>query len=100
MKVDDGQYFSLSSEDKKFIRSLPDLGEAKASVDRHKARQAAAASRLAIEATKMAAKYDEMLAEIEEAALDLADLQGKPVDPRDTIAEVRSDGEENERPHL
>ena len=34
----------------------------------------------------MAARYDEMLAEIEEAALDLEALQGKPVDPRDTLA--------------
>jgi len=100
MKVDASQYFSLSSEDKKFIRSLPDLGEAKATVDRHKARQATAASRLALEATRMAARYDEMLAEIEEAALDLEALQGKPVDPRDTLAEARADGEENERPTL
>ena len=42
--------------------------------------------RLALEATRMAARYDEMLAEIEEAALDLEALQGKPVDPRDTLA--------------
>ena len=41
---------------------------------------------MALEATRMAARYDEMLAEIEEAALDLEALQGKPVDPRDTLA--------------
>jgi len=68
IKVDENQFFSLSAEDKKFIRSLPDLTVAMTSLQRHEERQACAAKRMAREAVKLRGSLVQLEADLEETA--------------------------------
>jgi len=68
IKVDENQSFSLSAEDKKFFRSLPNLTAVMTSLQQHEERQACAAKRMAREAVKLKGSLVKLEADLEETA--------------------------------
>jgi len=92
-KVDDSRFYSLTADEKKYFRSLPDLKKLRSTVVEHQKRQAVADAELLIQAKRLKAKLDDVDMELVEAAHDLMQ-QAEPgravgvdaqLDPRDLL---------------
>jgi len=69
--IDDSQFDSLTADEKKYIKSLPDLKQLRSMVVQHQKRQAVANAELLIQAKRLKAKLDDVDMELVEAAHDL-----------------------------